>query len=280
MLTVTELKSVLSRYGITPRKYLGQNFLVDNNMAAAVVKACGFSREDRVLEIGPGFGALTQLISLAVKKVVAVEKDRAVCAALAELVKTVTNIELICSDFLKLDLDGIFPEEQGRIKVIGNLPYYITTPIVEKLILNKDRLEAIFITVQKEVAHRICAKPGGKDYGSLSCFAQFYTNPAILLEIDKRAFYPQPEVDSSFLRLSVLDKPPVDVDNEEKFFGVIRSAFGKRRKTILNSLLYAEFINLDKAALASLIKRIGLNPLARPEELSLGEFAKIANSLD
>ncbi|MFH0771447.1 MAG: 16S rRNA (adenine(1518)-N(6)/adenine(1519)-N(6))-dimethyltransferase RsmA [Candidatus Omnitrophota bacterium] len=279
MLTATELKSILSRHGITPRKYLGQNFLVDKNMAAKIVEACELSADDLVLEIGPGLGALTQRISSVVNGVVAVEKDRAVCAALGGLIKDSDNIELICGDFLKLDMEKIFIEAQGKIKVIGNLPYYITTPIIEKLILSKDRLEAVFITVQREVAHRLCAKPGSKDYGSISCFVQFHTNPSILFEIDKHVFYPQPEVNSSFLRLSILEKPPVQVNNTEKFFGVIRSAFGKRRKTILNSLLYSEFIDIDKAALASLLRRLELNPLVRPEDLSLEEFARIANSL-
>lgn len=279
MLSPSELKAVLARYGIRPKKYLGQNFLVDQNIADEMISMCRFANTDWVLEIGPGLGALTRKIAVSVKRVIAVEKDRRICAALPELMKGFGNVRILCEDFMEADLNQALSECPPKIKTIGNLPYYITTPIIEKLIMNKDNFSSIFITVQKEVAERICAKPGGKDYGSFSCFVQFHTAPAVLLDIGKRAFYPQPAVDSAFMELSVLPKPPVEVKDTERFFAIIRAAFGKRRKMMLNSLLYCESLDLDKGGIAALLERAGVKPTARPEELSLEDFARIADAI-
>jgi 16S rRNA (adenine1518-N6/adenine1519-N6)-dimethyltransferase len=191
----------------------------------------------------------------------------------------VGNIQIICEDFLELDLARTLSECPPKIKAVGNLPYYITTPIIERLITNRDGFSSIFVTVQKEVGERICAKPGGKDYGSFSCFVQFHAKPAVLLEIGKRAFYPQPAVDSVFMELSVLQKPPVDVDDTERFFAIVRAAFGKRRKMLLNSLVYCGSLSLDKSGVAALLERAGIKPTARAEELSLDDFAKISNAV-
>jgi 16S rRNA (adenine1518-N6/adenine1519-N6)-dimethyltransferase len=279
VLTVSELKVVLSRYGIRPKKYLGQNFLVDRKTADEMIGMCRLENTDWVLEIGPGLGALTRGIALEAEKVIAVEKDRRVYAALSELMKAAGNIEIICEDFLKLDLTRALSGCPPKIKAIGNLPYYITSPIIEKLIINRGNFSSVFVTVQKEVGERICAKPGGKDYGSFSCFAQFHARPAVLLNISKRAFYPQPAVDSVFMELSVLPKPPVEVDNIERFFAITRAAFGKRRKTILNSLSYCASLNLDKNGIAALLERAGVKPAARAEVLSLEDFARICNAV-
>lgn len=278
MLSPAELKAVLARYEIRPKKYLGQNFLVDQNIADEIIRMCRLVNTDWVLEIGPGLGALTRRIAGSVKKVIAVEKDRRICAALPELMKGFSNVQIVCKDFLELDLTQTLSECPPKIKAIGNLPYYITSPIIEKLIINKDNFGSIFITVQKEVAERICARPGRKDYGSFSCFVQFHAKPDILLNIGKRAFYPQPAVDSVFMELSVLPKPPVQVDDADRFFRIIRAAFGKRRKMILNSLLYCESLNLDKGGVLALLVRAGVKPAARPEELSLEDFARISNA--
>lgn len=278
MLTTAELKAVLARYEIRPKKYLGQNFLVDQKIADEIIGTCRLESTDWVLEIGPGLGALTRGIAGSVKKVIAVEKDRRVCAALPELMRGFSNIQIICEDFLELDLARALSECPPKIKAIGNLPYYITTPIIEKLIINKDNFSSVFVTVQKEVGDRICAKPGRKDYGSFSCFVQFHASPVVLLNIGKRAFYPQPAVDSVFMELSVLPRPPVQVDNIERFFAITRAAFGKRRKTILNSLSYCGSLSLDKSGVAALLERAGIKPTARAEELSLDDFARICNS--
>lgn len=279
MITKAELKSILNKYNISPKKYLGQNFLVDEVIVDRMIRACGFTKSDWVMEIGAGLGVLTQRLARGVKKVLAVEKDRNVCVALTDMVKGSTNIDIICDDFMGLDIEKTLIEAPEKIKVIGNLPYYITSPIIEKLITNRLNFESIYITVQKEVAERICASPGGKDYGSLSVFVQFYTKPRVLLNIGRNYFYPEPEVDSSFVELMVLQKPSVDVSDADKFFAVVRAGFGQRRKTLLNSLLSSEAITLDKNALAELLEKIGIDPGIRAERLSLEEFARIANAI-
>ena len=213
------------------------------------------------------------------KNVLAVEKDRNVCVALRDMVKGSDNVNIICDDFMELDIEKTLIEVPEKIKVLGNLPYYITSPIIEKLITNRLNFESMYITVQKEVAERICAGPGGKDYGSLSVFVQFYTKPRILLSIGRDCFYPEPEVDSSFVELMVLQRPSVDVSDADKFFAVVRAGFGQRRKTLLNSLLSSEAITLDKNALAELLKKIDIDPGIRAERLSLEEFARISNAI-
>jgi 16S rRNA (adenine1518-N6/adenine1519-N6)-dimethyltransferase len=279
LITEAELKSALKRYNISPKKYLGQNFLVDEVVVDRMIRACRFVKDDWVLEIGAGLGVLTRRLAREVKNVLAVEKDRNVCVALTDMVKGSANINIICDDFMELDIERTLIEAPEKIKVIGNLPYYITSPIIEKLITSRLNFESIYITVQKEVAERICASPGGKDYGSLSVFVQFYTKPRILLNIGRDCFYPEPEVDSSFVELMVLQKPSVDVSDADKFFAVVKAGFGQRRKTLLNSLLSSEAITLDKNALAELLEKIDIDPGIRAEELSLEQFARIANAI-
>ena len=279
MFAVNELKAAFKRYNFFPKKYLGQNFLVDGDVIEDIITACGFTESDLVMEIGAGLGALTVRLAREVKSVVAIEKDRNICMALGDILKEFRNVKLICDDFLEVNLERALAVYPRKSKVIGNLPYYITTPIIEKLIGSRHNFESIFITVQKEVAERICANPGGKDYGSLSCFVQFYMRPRILLDIGAGAFYPKPEVDSSFVELAILEKPSVQVNDAEKFFAVVRAGFGQRRKTLLNSLLSSETIKLDKPALAELLKEIGIDPNIRAERLSLEEFARIANAI-
>lgn len=279
MLAVNELKAAFKRYNFFPKKYLGQNFLVDGDIVEDIITACGFTENDLVMEIGAGLGALTVRLAHEVKSIVAIEKDRNICMALGDILKELRNVKLICDDFLEANLEHTLVVYPHKVKVIGNLPYYITTPIIEKLIASRHNFESIFITVQKEVAERICANPGGRDYGSLSCFVQFYMKPRILLDIGKRSFYPEPEVDSSFVELTILQKPSVEVSDTGKFFAVVRAGFGQRRKTLLNSLLSSEAITLDKNALAELLKKIGIDPGIRAERLSLEEFARIANAI-
>ncbi|OGX43115.1 MAG: hypothetical protein A3F87_04550 [Omnitrophica WOR_2 bacterium RIFCSPLOWO2_12_FULL_51_24] len=279
MIAEAELKSALKRYNISPKKYLGQNFLVDEVVVDRMIRACRFTKNDWVMEIGAGLGVLTRRLARGVKNVLAVEKDRNVCVALRDMVKGYDNVNIICDDFLELDIEKTLIEVPEKIKVIGNLPYYITSPIIEKLITSRLNFESMYITVQKEVAERICAGPGGKDYGSLSVFVQFYTKPRKLLDIGRDYFYPEPEVDSSFVELMVLQRPSVDVSDADKFFAVVRAGFGQRRKTLLNSLLSSEAITLDKNALAELLKKIDIDPGIRAERLSLEEFARIANAL-
>lgn len=279
MLTLNEVKTILDQYKIRPNKHLGQNFLIDSNIADEMLKRCRLANTEWILEIGPGLGALTSNLSNSVKKVIAVEKDRRFCFILNELLRNFVNVKIVCDDFLEMDLSRVLMEAPTKVKVIGNLPYYITTPIIEKLITNRNNFSSIFITVQKELAQRLCARPGNKVYGAVTCFVQFHTKPAILMDINRRAFYPQPEVDSVFMELAILPLPPVLVNDTERFFKIIRACFGQRRKTLLNSLFASEIFKLDKEGLAVLLTRINIDPNRRPEELSLEEFAKIENTL-
>ncbi len=279
MFTASELRSVLKKYGLTPRKYLGQNYLVDSDVIEDIIEACKFVDTDWVMEIGAGLGAVTERLAREVKHVLAIEKDRGACVALGDILKGFTNVNIVCEDFLDIDLERALAESPYKVKVIGNLPYYITSPIIEKLIAGRHNFESVFITIQKEVAERVCAKPGSKIYGSLSVFVQYYTKPCILLDIGKHAFYPEPGVDSAFVELAILQKPSVQANDEEKFFDVVKAGFGQRRKTLLNSLLSSEEIKLDKPGLAELLKKIGIDPNIRAEQLSLEEFARISNAL-
>jgi 16S rRNA (adenine1518-N6/adenine1519-N6)-dimethyltransferase len=279
MLDLPELKSTLKKYGITPKKFLGQNFLVDRDVVEDIITVCGFKNLDWVMEIGAGLGALTRRLAREVKHVIAIEKDRGVCLALNDILKGFGNVRTVCDDFLELDLGSVLVEGPSKVKAIGNLPYYITTPIIERLIENRNNFETVFVMVQKEVAERICAGPGGKDYGSLSVYAQFYSRPRILLEINRHSFYPQPEVDSSFLELDLLPRPSVKVNDESRFFAVVKAGFGQRRKTLLNSLLSSEAIDLDKPALSALLMRLGIDPGIRAERLSLPQFAAISDAI-
>ncbi|MFA6356046.1 MAG: 16S rRNA (adenine(1518)-N(6)/adenine(1519)-N(6))-dimethyltransferase RsmA [Candidatus Omnitrophota bacterium] len=274
-----ELKSALRKYNIVPKKYLGQNFLVDSDVVEDIMMACGFTNIDWVMEIGAGLGAMTTRLAREVKSVLAIEKDRTVCLALNDIMKGFSNVKVLCDDFLDVDIESVLVEAPFKVKVIGNLPYYITTPIIERLIDNRNNFETIFIMVQKEVADRICAKPGGKDYGSLSVYVQFHTKPKALLDIGRHAFYPQPEIDSTFIEMQVLPKPSVQVKDQSKFFAVVKAGFGQRRKTLLNSLLSSDAITLDKAGLAALLMRIGIDPGIRAEQLSLQQFAIIADAI-
>lgn len=274
-----ELKSALRKYNIVPKKYLGQNFLVDSDVVEDIMMACSFTNIDWVMEIGAGLGAMTTRLAREVKSVLAIEKDRTVCLALNDIMKGFSNVKVLCDDFLDVDIESVLVEAPFKVKVIGNLPYYITTPIIERLIDNRNNFETIFIMVQKEVADRICAKPGGKDYGSLSVYVQFYTKPKALLDIGRHAFYPQPEIDSTFIEMQVLPKPSVQVKDQSKFFAAVKAGFGQRRKTLLNSLLSSDAITLDKADLAALLTRIGIDPGIRAEQLSLQQFAMIADAI-
>ncbi len=279
MLTLPELKSTLRKYQISPKKYLGQNFLIDSDVVEDIITACGFANVDWVMEIGAGLGVLTDRLAREVKSVLAIEKDKNICLALKDLLKGFSNIKIICDDFLEMDLEAALVEAPYKLKAIGNLPYYITTPIIERLIENRNDFATIFIMVQKEVADRLCAKPGNKDYGSLSCYVQFYSKPRALLDISRRSFYPSPEVDSTFVELALLPRPSVQVNDSSKFFAVVKAGFGQRRKTLLNSLLSSDAIGLDKAGLEALLTGIGIDPGARAEQLSLEQFAKIADAI-
>jgi 16S rRNA (adenine1518-N6/adenine1519-N6)-dimethyltransferase len=261
---------------IPPKKSLGQNFLIDQNIRNKIVASLELKKDDVVLEIGSGRGELTQAIAQQVSKVFGLEIDRRLDSFLeSKFTGPDKKVKIMNQDILKLEVAKFLKENkiQGRIKVFGNIPYYISSPIIEHLLKFRDRIEAIFITVQKEFAARVAAVPGSKAYGSFSCFTQYYTCPRVIFNISRNCFKPAPKVDSSFLELKIREEPAVRVKDEKLFFKIIRGAFNQRRKTLRNSL---EGI-VSPEALNDLFDRSGVDKNIRPEDLSLENFAFLSN---
>lgn len=272
------VNEILKKHGFRVSKSLGQNFLIDGNIVRNICEAGGVSKEDSILEIGPGLGTLTEELALNAKKVVSVELDESLLPVLNETLENYNNIEIIHGDILKVDLGKIIDEKLGGgpIKVIANLPYYVTTPIIAKLIEEDLNIETIIVMVQKEVAERIVANPGNKQYGSLTVFINFYTDSEIVMRVPKTVFMPKPNVDSAVVKLTIKDKLP-EVDRE-LFFKVVKSAFGKRRKTILNSLSSGE-LDLEKKDIKKTLEKVNIPSNKRAEELGIEDFVKISKSL-
>ncbi|MDD5115817.1 MAG: 16S rRNA (adenine(1518)-N(6)/adenine(1519)-N(6))-dimethyltransferase RsmA [Candidatus Omnitrophica bacterium] len=260
---------------IKPKKSLGQNFLADKNILSKMVSACAISGDDIVLEIGAGMGDLTQMLAQRAKEVYALEIDRRVFGALKQRLSAYPNCRLLEGDILKFDI-ARFARERSynrKIKVIGNIPYYISTPIIEHLIRYRTVIDTVFMTVQKEFARRVVASAGSKEYGSLSCFVRYYAEGRIIFEIKKGSFKPSPKVDSCFLSLKFREIPAVDVFGEGPLFELIRAAFNQRRKTLRNALKSY----LDGALLENFLKDKGIDRNVRAERLTLVEFADICN---
>lgn len=272
------VREIIDRYGFTFSKSLGQNFLIDGNIVRKIVQGAEVTRDDYVLEIGPGIGILTEELALNAKKVVSVELDRGLLDVLEETLAAYDNVEIIHGDILKIDLKKLIDEkfEGGPIKIVANLPYYVTTPILGKLLEESLNIDSITVMIQKEVADRMVAAHGSKAYGSLSVFVNFYSRPEILLKVPKTVFMPQPKIDSSVIKLNIKKELP-DLDRE-KFFQVVKAAFSKRRKTILNSLSTYGF-NLDKEDIRKALEEAEISPQARAEDLSLEDFIKISKIL-
>ncbi|MDI6606453.1 MAG: 16S rRNA (adenine(1518)-N(6)/adenine(1519)-N(6))-dimethyltransferase RsmA [Candidatus Omnitrophota bacterium] len=254
---------------IKPKKRLGQNFLFDGNIQRKIIAACGFKNTDIVLELGAGRGELTGLIAARVEKVFAIEIDSALCEIARGALKGFPNAEVICADILKFDFKKFFKE--SKVKVIGNIPYYISSPIIERLVKFRDNITEAHLSVQKEFARRMAASSGSKDYGSFSCFVQYYTQAQVIFNIKKNSFFPVPQVDSSLVRLKMRKEPAVYVKDEKLLFKTIRAAFNKRRKTLKNSL--EGVVSRDK--LGRYFKKYAIDPRIRGEELALQDFANI-----
>jgi 16S rRNA (adenine1518-N6/adenine1519-N6)-dimethyltransferase len=261
------------RMNVRPKKRLGQNFLVDKNIQKKIINACEFKNSDTVLEIGSGRGELTKLIAERVSKVFALEIDPFLCENLKVILKDFPNSQVINQDILRFDLRKYFCTTKQKLKVIGNIPYYISSPIIEHLIKFSDKISTIFITVQKEFALRIIANPGSKEYGSFSLFTQYYVEPKILFTIKKNSFYPVPKIDSAFLSIKIRKKPKVSVRDEGLLFKIIRRAFNQRRKVLKNSL--SGIISTQK--LEQFFNKHNISSNIRPEDLSLEDFATLAN---
>ena len=270
---------IIQKYEFDFQKRFGQNFLIDTHVLEKIVRAADISKEDFVLEIGPGIGTMTQYLAEAAKRVTAVEIDDNLIPILEETLKDYDNVSVIHGDILKLDLNRLVQEQNdGKpIKVVANLPYYITTPIIMGLFESRVPLINITVMVQKEVADRMQAGPGTKDYGALSLAVQYYASPYIAANVPPNCFIPRPKVGSSVIRLTKHEKKPVNVDNEELFWKLIRASFNQRRKTLQNGLNNSPEITLTKETIAQAIESLGWSPTVRGETLTLEQFAQLAN---
>ena len=271
------VRDILEKHNFKLSKSLGQNFLIDGNIVRSIVEKGGITEKDFILEIGPGIGTLTEELSIKAKYVVGIELDEALLPILKETLRERKNVEIIHGDILKIDLEELFHKEfKGEsIKIVPNLPYYITTPIIGRLLEEELNIQGIIVMIQKEVARRMIAKPNSKDYGALSIFVQYYTDPEIILNVPRSVFLPKPKVDSSVIRLN-LKNQKMKVENKEIFFKVVRSAFNQRRKTIQNSLSSKE-LNISKEKIKEILTLCNIDPQKRAENLTAEDFAKISS---
>ena len=273
-------KEIINKYSFAFQKKFGQNFLIDSNILESIVSAADITKDDFVLEIGPGIGTMTQYLCEAARQVVAVEIDKMLIPILKDTLSEYDNVEVINQDVLKLDIKALAQEKNNGkpIKVVANLPYYITTPIIMGLFESKVPIESITIMVQKEVADRMHTGPGSKDYGALSLAVQYYADAKVQLNVSASCFMPRPNVDSAVIKLTAHEKPVVDVD-ETLMFKVIRASFNQRRKTLVNGLKNSSELDYTKEEIVQAIKAIGKEENIRGEKLTLEEFAALSNSL-
>lgn len=272
---------VLQKYNFVFQKKFGQNFLIDTHVLEKIISAAGITEEDFVLEIGPGIGTMTQYLASAAREVCAVEIDKSLIPILEDTLKDYDNVTVINQDILKVDIAELAREKnQGKpIKVVANLPYYITTPIIMGLFESHVPVESITVMVQKEVADRMQVGPGTKDYGALSLAVQYYAEPYIVANVPPNCFMPRPKVGSAVIRLTRHKEPPVRVKDEKLLFGIIRASFNQRRKTLANGLKNYEGLPFTKEEIEEAISQCGFSPSVRGEALSLKEFAMLADAL-
>ena len=275
-----ETIAVLQRYGFNFQKKYGQNFLIDTHVLDKIIGAAQIGPDDFVLEIGPGIGTMTQYLACAARKVVAVEIDKALIPILEDTLSDYDNARIINNDVLKVDIAKLAEEENGGkpIKVVANLPYYITTPIIMGLFENHVPIKSITVMVQKEVADRMQVGPGTKDYGALSLAVQYYAKPKIVANVPPNCFMPRPKVGSAVIRLERYEKPPVEVKNEKLMFRIIRASFNQRRKTLVNGLKNSQEIPFSKEQIEQALGMCGLSLSVRGEALTLAQFAQLANA--
>lgn len=271
--------AVIKRHQFAFQKKFGQNFLIDANVVEKIVREAGVTREDFVLEIGPGIGTMTQILCENAREVAAVEIDKNLIPILQETLSGYDNVTVINEDVLKVDIRALAEERNGSkpIKVVANLPYYITTPIIMGLFESHVPIDSITIMVQKEVASRMQVGPGSKDYGALSLAVQFYAKPQIILNVPASCFMPKPNVDSTVIKLTRHENTPVSVKDEKLMFAIIRASFNQRRKTLANGLNNSGEIHLPKEIIASAIEELCQNPSVRGETLTLQQFADLSN---
>lgn len=272
---------VIQKYGFRFQKKYGQNFLIDTHVLEKIVQAAGVTKDDMVLEIGPGIGTMTQYLAESAREVVAVEIDNSLIPILEDTLSDYDNVVIINDDILKVDIEKLANEHNNGkpIKVVANLPYYITTPIIMGLFESHVPLDNITIMVQKEVADRMQVGPGTKDYGALSLAVQYYAKPEIITNVPPNCFIPRPNVGSAVIRLSRYSEPPVTVRDEKKMFAIIRASFNQRRKTLVNGLTNASELHLSKESILEALQKMCLSETIRGEALTLSQFAELTDLL-
>ena len=270
---------VIQKYEFAFQKKFGQNFLIDGHVLDKIIRSANITKDDFVLEIGPGIGTMTQYLAEAAREVAAVEIDKALIPILEDTLSGYDNITVINEDVLKLDIKQLVMERNGGrpVKVVANLPYYITTPIIMGLFESHVPIDSITVMVQKEVAQRMQSGPGSKDYGALSLAVQYYAEPYIVANVPPNCFMPRPKVGSAVIRLTTYKEAPIDVKDERLMFRIIRESFNQRRKTLVNGLNNSPEITISKEIIAEAIAELGVSPTIRGEALTLGEFARLSN---
>lgn len=270
---------VIQKYEFVFQKKFGQNFLIDTHVLDKIVSAAEITKDDLVIEIGPGIGTMTQYLACAAREVVAIEIDKTLIPILEDTLSAYDNVTLINEDVLKVDLNKLAEEKNGGrpVKVVANLPYYITTPIIMGLFENHVPLHSITIMVQKEVADRMRMGPGTKDYGALSLAVQYYAEPYLVANVPQNCFMPRPKIGSAVIKLTVHEKPPVTVRDEKLMFKLIRASFNQRRKTLANGLNNSQELHYSKEQIAEAIEKLETSPSVRGEALTLEQFAHLSD---
>lgn len=278
--TPSATKEIINKYSFAFQKKFGQNFLIDSNVLESIIRGAEITKDDFVLEIGPGIGTMTQYLCEAARQVVAVEIDKMLIPILEDTLSEYDNVEVINQDVLKVDIKSLAEEKNNGkpIKVVANLPYYITTPIIMGLFESGVPIDSITIMVQKEVADRMQTGPGSKDYGALSLAVQYYATAKVILNVSATCFMPRPNVDSAVIKLTRHKEPTVNVADEKLMFKIIRASFNQRRKTLVNGLKNSPELSFSKEQIVKAIEKIGKPEIIRGEALTLEEFAELANA--
>ncbi|MBE6737790.1 MAG: 16S rRNA (adenine(1518)-N(6)/adenine(1519)-N(6))-dimethyltransferase RsmA [Ruminococcaceae bacterium] len=276
---IGEIKRIMESSGFSFSKALGQNFIVNPSVCPRMAENCGADKECGVLEVGPGIGVLTNELCKVAKKVVAVELDKRLPEILAKTLSDHDNVKIVSGDIMELDLHKLIADEFAGMDVVvcANLPYYITSPVIMKLLEERLPIKALTVMVQKEAADRLCAQMGTRAAGAVTAAVRYYSEPKLLFKVSAGSFMPAPKVDSAVIKLDINARPALDVKDEKLYFRVVRGAFSQRRKTISNSI--SSVLSIDKATLLGALEKADISPMARAEELSLEDFASIANLL-
>lgn len=277
-MNIGELKRLWEENGFRPNKKLGQNFLIDKNIRDKILSFLPVDTKGIVVEIGAGFGVMSFEAADRCGRLYAVEKDKKICGIMEAQFRQKENLELVQGDILDLDICALVQGPE-KLTVFGNIPYFITTPVIEKIIKERRCIKSAYIMIQEEFADRVTSSPGTKDYGSISCYVQFYTKVKKLIKIKKNSFYPRPRVDSCLLELAIPQEPRVRVEEEELMFKIIRKAFSQRRKKVVNTLSHGDFLSMERDDWRGILEKCGIDSSLRAENLSLSDYAKLSNTV-